>query len=212
MAQLITRLMPNRTIAEGDKINEYSLNTASGEAGTFVKVVAGDLSKDPVQYVNSSYFVNEMGFATSQYPEVTRKVGVVNGALNGTGAIADAPLILGMILNDVRNTDENGEKLHFYPQKKAELQCVVSGEAVPIATRGIVDLFVPRALAGGVVPNVNDLAVIADNGKVTGVAASALTALQAPGVVGKFIGTGNRESQQTPDALAGAYARLKFSV
>ena len=205
MAQLITRLMPFRDIDEKNKINTFSLNIASGEAGSFVKVIAGDFSKDPVQYVNSSYFVNEMGFATSQYPEVPQKVGL-------TGGTGDAGLVRGMILNDVRNTDENGEKLHFYPQKKAELQCVVSGEAVPIATQGIVDLFVPRAVEGGVVPTVGMAAVLGANGKVTGVAYSALSTEQKNAVVGSFIGTGNRESQQTTDALAGAYARLKFSV
>ena len=205
MAQLITRLMPFRDIDEKNKINTFSLNIASGEAGSFVKVIAGDFSKDPVQYVNFSYFASDMGFVTSNYAEVPQKVGL-------TGGTGDAGLVLGMILNDVRNTDENGEKLHFYPQKKAELQCVVSGEAVPIATQGIVDLFVPRAVEGGVVPTVGMAAVLGANGKVTGVAYSALSAEQKNAVVGSFIGTGNRESQQTTDALAGAYARLKFSV
>ena len=205
MAQLISRLMPQRDIDGKNVINKYSLNIASGEAGSFVKVVAGDLSKDPVAYVNSSYFVNSMGNAISQYPEVPQKVGL-------TGGTGDAGLVLGMLLNDVRNTDENGESLHFYPQKKAELQCVVSGEAVPIVTEGIVDLFVPRALEGSVVPTVGMAAVLGANGKVTGVAYSALSPEQRNAVVGKFIGTGNRESQQSTDALAGAYARLKFSV
>lgn len=204
MAQLISRLLPYRTVNQYDVINEYALNIASGEAGTFVKVVAGDLSKDPVEFVNSSYFVNSMGNATSQYPEVTRKVGVAAG----TG---DAGLVLGMLLKDVRNTDENGEKLHFYPQKKAELQCVLSGESVPVLTRGIVDVNF-RGLAGGVVPAVGTAAVLSTNGTVTGVAYSALSTEQKNAVVGSFIGTGNRESQQTTDSLAGPYARLKFSV
>lgn len=201
----ITRLLPFRSIDERDKINGYSLNTASGEAGTFVKVVSAELTKDPVAYVNSSYYNNTLGNATSQFPEVIHKV----GATSGTG---DGGQVLGMLLNDVRTVDENGESLLFYPAKKAELQCVFSGEAVPIATEGIVDLFVPRALEGGVVPAINSAAVLGANGKVTGVAFTSLTADQRNAVVGKFIGTGYRESQQTTDSFAGAYARLKFSV
>ena len=183
----------------------YSLNAASGEAGTFVKVVSAELTKDPVAYVNSSYYGNTLGNATSQFPEVIHKVGVTSG----TG---DAGVVLGMLLNDVRTVDENGESLLFYPVKKDELQCVFSGEAVPVATKGVVDLFVPRALEGSVVPALNSAAVLGANGKVTGVAFSALSTEQRNAVVGKFIGTGWRESQQTTDSRAGAYARLKFSV
>ena len=48
----------------------------------------------------------------------------------------DVPL--GMLLYDVREDDENGEKLIFNPRKAAENDYVISGQAVPILTRGIV--------------------------------------------------------------------------
>ena len=194
MAQSITRLLPNRSINENDVINFYSLNTASGEAGTFVKVVVD----------RPDGFANTLGNGTSQYPEVPYKV----GETSGTG---DAGAVLGMLLRDVRETDENGEKLLFYPDKKAQLQCVVSGEANPIATRGTVELNV-RGLEGGVCPNVNDAAVLGANGKVTGVAYSALSTEQKDATVGKFIGTGIRVSENTTDAHEGVYAYLKFSI
>lgn len=203
MAQQITRLLPYRNIDEKDVINEYALNANSGEAGTFVKVSAGNLSLDPVEYGNYGPYLNSLGNATSQYPYVTKQV-----AAAGTG---DAGLIIGMILRDVRSTDENGENLLYYPQKKFELQCVLSGEANPIASRGIVDINV-RGLAGGVAPNVGDAAVVVADGKVTGVAFGSLTTAQKNVMVGTFIGTGYRESQQNTDYAAGAYARLKFSV
>jgi len=205
MAQSITRLLPNRSIDEKDVINFYSLNAASGEAGTFVKVVDADLSKDSVQYVNRpDAFLNNLGNATSQYPEVPYKV----AETTGTG---DAGAVLGMLLKDVRETDENGQKLHFYNQKRDELQCLLSGEAVPILTAGVVEINA-RGLEGGVAPNINDAAVLGANGKVTGVAYASLSAEQKDAVVGKFIGTGIRVSQQSTDAFAGAYAKLKFSI
>jgi len=205
MAQSITRLLPNRSIDEKDVINFYSLDAASGEAGTFVKVVDADLSKDSVQYVNRpDAFLNNLGNATSQYPEVPYKV----GETTGTG---DAGAVLGMLLKDVRETDENGQKLHFYNQKRDELQCLLSGEAVPILTAGVVEINA-RGLEGGVAPNINDAAVLGANGKVTGVAYASLSAAQKDAVVGKFIGTGIRVSQQSTDAFGGAYAKLKFSI
>lgn len=203
MAQQITRLLPNRSINEKDVINGYSFNSNSGEAGTFVKVSAGNLNLDPVEYGDFGPFANSLGNAKSQYPYVPQKVTAA-----GTG---DAGLIIGMILRDVREVDENGEKLLYYPQKKQDLQCVLSGEAVPIASRGVVEINV-RGLAGGVCPNVGDAAVVVADGKVTGVAFSALTTGQRNVMVGTFIGTGSRESQQNTDFAAGNYARLKFSV
>lgn len=203
MAQQITRLLPTRSINEKDVINSYSFDSNSGEAGTFVKVSAGNLNLDPVEYGDFGPFANNLGNATSQYPYVPQKVTTA-----GTG---DAGLIIGMLLRDVREVDENGEKLLYYPQKKYELQCVLSGEAVPIASRGVVDINV-RGLAGGVCPNVGDAAVVVADGKVTGVAFGSLTTAQKNVMVGTFIGTGSRESQQDTDFAAGNYARLKFSV
>lgn len=205
MAQSITRLLPNRNVDPNDVINLYSYDAASGEAGTFVKVSAAQLDKDAVQYVNrAGAFQNALGNATSQYPEVPYKV----SSTTGTG---DAGSVLGILLRDVREVDENGESLHFYPEKKEELQCVVSGEAVPIATAGVVEINI-RGLEGGVVPNINDAAVLGADGKVTGVAYSDLSIEQRDATVGKFIGTGLRVSQQNTDAFAGGYALLKFSI
>lgn len=203
MAQQITRLLPYRSINETDVINGYSFDSNSGEAGTFVKVSAGNLTLDPVEYGNFGPFANALGNARSQYPFVPQTV--------TTASSGDAGLIIGMILRDVREVDENGEKLLYYPQKKQDLQCVLSGEAVPIASRGIVEINV-RGLAGGVCPSVGQAAIVMPGGKVSGVAFSAITSGQRDIMVGTFIGTGLRESQQHTDFAAGPYARLKFSV
>ena len=45
---------------------------------------------------------------------------------------------LGVTLYDVKETDENGEKLIFNPRKAAEMEVALSGQAVPVLTRGIV--------------------------------------------------------------------------
>lgn len=44
---------------------------------------------------------------------------------------------IGMTLYDYKETDENGEKLIFNPRKAAELEVILSGQSMPIVTRGL---------------------------------------------------------------------------
>ena len=82
---------------------------------------------------------------------------------------------LGITLYDVKETDENGEKLVFNPRKAAELQAVVSGQAVPVMTRGVV-------LYNGVggTPAAGGAAYAAANGVITATAGGS--------TIGKFLG------------------------
>jgi hypothetical protein len=208
MANEITRLLPFRSYDENDVINFYSLDTITGEAGSLVRVSSANLDLQPVEYTSrgdSDSWVEQQGNALSLYPQVPYKVTKVST----TGAALHP---LGILLRDVRSKDENGENLLYYPEKREELQCVVSGQAVPIATKGIFTMNV-RGLAGGVAPNINDVAQASVNGTVTGVTTTAANhhTHKAHGV-GKFIGTGQRVSQSSTDAFAGNYAILKLEL
>jgi hypothetical protein len=208
MANEITRLLPFRQYDENDVINFYSLDTETGEAGSVVKVSAANLSDDPVSYVergDADSYQSTMGKGLSLYPEVPYKV----TKMVATGGNAKA---LGILLRDVRAKDENGENLLYYPQKKEELQCVVSGEAVPIATKGIFTINA-NGLTNGVAPTVNQFAVPSLNGTITGITSTAANHGQHhTHSIGTFIGTGLRESQGgTTDVFAGAYAILKLN-
>jgi hypothetical protein len=55
---------------------------------------------------------------------------------------------IGMLLYDVRETDENGEKLVFNPRKAEENNWVISGNAAVLATEGI---FLYSGVNGGAV-------------------------------------------------------------
>lgn len=201
MANTITRLLPFRQYSEQDVINIYSLDAATGQAGSLVRVSEGDLNKETVELVNYG-FTNQMGHATSLYPQVPLKL---------TKVTATGQPVLGIMLRDVRTVDENGENLLFYPQKKDELQCVVSGEAVPVATRGLF-MYNVDGLAGGVVPAINSYAIPTADGKLTGVAFASATATQKEYAVGQFIATGSRASVSDTDAFEGAYALLKLEL
>jgi hypothetical protein len=108
---------------------------------------------------------------------------------------------LGILLRDVRDTDENGEKLRFYPQKKEELQCVLSGESVPVATKGIFT-FMDDAFTGSVVPAVGTDVYGHAGGKL-GVAGG--TAVK----VGQVLATGTRAAG---DTHAGDYAIVNINL
>ena len=207
MANEITRLLPFRQYDENDVINFYSLDAETGEAGSVVRVSAANLDQEPVKYVergDSNSYDNTLGHGLSLYPEVPYKV----TKMTGTGVNLRP---LGILLRDVRAKDENGENLLYYPEKKEELQCVVSGEAVPIATRGLFTVNV-KALAGGLAPAIGAIAVCSTNGTLTGVMHDSASTEQKHTHVGKFIATGQRESSNTTDAFAGSYAILKLEL
>lgn len=206
MAYSITRLLPLRDYDEHEVINMYSYDTNSGEAGTLVKVAAGNLTLDPVSYVGRD--TANGGWASytharSQYPEVPLKV-------TAAGA-ADSGNILGMMLRDVRETDENGEKLLFYPEKKEELQCVLSGEAVPVARRGQFAVLA-KGFAGSVMPSVGDVLLPEADGRFTGVASAPLTLAQDALKIGLVLGTGYRTSEQDTDEFEGGWALLALNI
>jgi hypothetical protein len=213
MAYEITRLMPYRQYSEQDVINFYSLDAITGEAGSLVSVSAGNLDQQPVEYTSrgdANSYLNTVGKGVSLFPQVPYKVTKVTGT-----AVAVKPL--GILLRDVRSVDENGENLLYSPMRKTELQCVVSGEAVPIATRGIFTINV-NGLAGGISPQLNSLAIAGPNGTLTGVLPLSATAAQLSGVVGKFIATGSRSGPTNTsggtatDLFSGSYAILKLEL
>ena len=123
-------LRPFRDYDEHDVINLFSvLDQSDMSKGTLLKLSSGwsntaEPFGDTQDVAGSSSYI---GKAVSNRYVVSAKVAVC-----GSG---DAPL--GIALFDVKENDENGEKLLFNPRKAAEMQVVISGQAMPIATRGM---------------------------------------------------------------------------
>ena len=211
------RLYPFRQYSEFDVVNLFASDTAdslpstngNGSAGVFVKVSAGNLDLDPITYAANSYLGNtDYPFlGAAQYPSVP---------LQFTAATAGVP-VLGMTLNQTLLTDENGEKLLYNPVKRAELQAVLSGQAVPVATRGIFTLADTAIdwVDGSMTVN-NHLIISANAGKVSGLAASTLSPITGTtSIIGRILGTGQRVSQNgKSDYFAGTttgkYALVQF--
>lgn len=202
------RLLPFRQYAEEDVVNLYAssgvndqVDTAQGDgdAGIFVGVSAGDFSLDPIQYADSTYLgkTDYPFIGRDQYPSVPLQV---EPAQSGQ-------TVLGLTLLQTALRDENGEKLLYYPQKKLETQCVLTGEAVPVLGKGIVTLAnglgnLPRAIDGDV--NIGDHLFVRNPGLVTGVASTASIPTDCQNL-GQVIGTGCRYNEGVaPDQFAGA--------
>ena len=194
------RLYPFRQYSDVDVINMFASDTVdatpstngNGSAGVFVKVSAGNLDLDPIQYTATD-ITNTLGktdypfLGAVQYPAVP---------LQFTAATAGVP-VLGMTLNQTLATDENGERLLYNPVKRAELQAVLTGQAVPVVSRGIftlADTAIDWVDANMVVNS--HLVISANAGKVSGLLASAVSPITGTtSIIGRILGTGQRVSQ-----------------
>jgi len=199
------RILPFRQYSEEDVVNLYRMadggelaattDSGTGDAGVFVKVSAGDFSADPVAYASDSYL------GKTDYPFVGRaqypKVGLqMEAATTGSA-------VLGISLLQTAKADENGEKLLYNPQKAAELQAVLPGQAVPVATKGVFTV-AASAVDGTLTPGTK-FQISANAGKITGAAVDGALA------IGTVIGTGSRASQNgETDSLAGNYYVIKL--
>ena len=191
------RLYPFRQYSEHDVINLFASDTVdstpstngNGSAGVFVKVSAGNLDLDPITYATNDTVLGKTDYpfiGAAQYPSVP---------LTFTAATAGVPVLV-ITLNQTLSNDENGEKLLYNPIKRAELQSVLSGQAVPVATRGVFTLADTAIdwVDGSMTVN-NHLIISANAGKVSGLAASAVSPLTGTtSIVGRILATGQRVS------------------
>jgi hypothetical protein len=205
------RILPFRQYSDHDVVNMYAVvsadvltsttDTGAGDAGVFVKVSDGNFDNDPVTYQTNSYLgKTDYPFVgtTDMYPEVNLKI---TGSTSGE-------IPLGMTLYQTAKNDENGEKLLYNPQKQEELQAMLPGQAVPVATKGIFTL-AASAFDGGVAsyaPGKGIRTSLVNAGKLTG-------ALRSDGihVFGHVLGTGTRTSVgPTTDQFSGDYIVVSF--
>ena len=154
------QLKPFRDYHEHDVINLFTLKDQSDvNKGTFVKLTSGQgwESTDEV-FGDTQSAVGSTSYAARA---VSNRY-IVQAGLDIAGS-GDAPI--GMTLYDLKETDENGEKLVFNPRKAAEMQTAISGQAVPVATRGLF-LYSGTTLAAESV-DAGSVLYGADNGEVS---------------------------------------------
>ena len=205
------RILPFRQYSDHDVVNMYAVvsadvltsttDTGAGDAGVFVKVSDGNFDNDPVTYKTNSYLgKTDYPFVgtTDMYPEVNLKI---TGSTSGE-------IPLGMTLYQTAKNDENGEKLLYNPQKQEELQAMLPGQAVPVATKGIFTL-ATAAFDGPIATYAPGKGI-----KTSAITAGKLTgALRSEGrhVFGHVLGTGTRTNVgPTTDQFVGDYIVVSF--
>ena len=124
-------LRPLQQYSEHDVINffAYSGDSTLVRKGTAVKVQGAGFKAD------STNPVEMLGNPGASY---TNTVSQRYGAVPKVAAAVSGDKVIGFTLLDIRETDENGEKLVYNPRKAAEMNVVISGQAVPVLTRGVV--------------------------------------------------------------------------
>ena len=140
-------LRPFRDYSEHDVVNLFTYSGAQdangviATAGTVVKVIGNGF-----QPVVASTNPPGTGFLGTVPVDMAGSVGagfanVVSDRYALTAKVTAASsgdVAMGITLVTTQELDENGEKLVFNPRKVAEKGVVISGQSVPVLTRGIV--------------------------------------------------------------------------
>ena len=130
----MSKLRPFRDYDEHDVLNLFALN-----ADVALPVVGGTLVElddaKPWKNDDEDGGIEMLGNGSElTFNNVTHERYGVKAKVKVCGASA---LPLGMLLYDVRDVDENGEKLHFLPRKAAENDWIISGQAAPVVAKGV---------------------------------------------------------------------------
>ena len=175
-------LRPFRDYNEKDVINLYTFSGAVIDStyqtlatkGTLVKVAGEGFRPDtePIEMLGNMGAFNVNNWVGQRYG-VLPKITVAQST--------DKPL--GMLLFDVRELDENQMPLKYNPRKAAEMEVAISGQAVPVVTRGLF-MYSGVIVSGGVAVTAGSSCYPGQNG---GIATSGATASTTP--IGKFLGT-----------------------
>ncbi len=164
-----TRLMPFRDYDEHDVVNLFAFGDTAVTLDSTTTVHAGSVVKIKTGWTNSAE-MQMLGGAGASYDNVVSQRYGVNAEVEYANGGSET--LLGITLYDVREYDENGELLKFKPQKAAELQAAISGQAVPVATKGTF-LFATGAfttLTNGTI-SAGDTLYASGNGQITNTAA-----------------------------------------
>lgn len=202
------RLLPFRQYNEQDVVNVFALQNADvlesttgdgkGSNGVFVKVTDGNFDQDVITYGSNSYL------GKTDYPFVGGDMYPTNPLEVAAAASGEIPL--GLTLNQTAKTDENGEKLLYNATKKEELQAVLPGQSVPVATKGIFTLSA-NAIEGGAA----SVFTIGDGFEVAGDGTVGPATVGSAASLGMVLGTGSRASQGgLTDQFAGDYVIVKL--
>ena len=158
------RLRPFRDYDEHDVLNLFAFGDDAVSLGVTDVVYAGSVVKIKTGWKNDDETQDMIGNVGAGYDNTVSQRWGVTAEVEYCNGGAETPL--GITLFDVREYDENEEALKFNPRKQDELQAVLTGQAVPIATKGTF-LFATGAIAGGVAFAAGSSVYTSGDGQIT---------------------------------------------
>ena len=180
--------MPNlKPFRDYDESNVINLFTVTGvttlSKGTFVTAASSGVNlRDDSVVNNISIYGNSV---SALFTPAWSLATAPSGSLKNT--------VIGATLKDFRTTDENGEVLLFHPRKAAEMDVIISGQAMPVITKG---LFLYSGIGTGTYgnPSFGSGFAVADAGDGSiKVAPYATSGSINANVLGKFLGGINQD-------------------
>jgi hypothetical protein len=162
-------LLPFRDYSEHEVLNFFSCTDIANK-GTLVKPKRSYKSTGSVD--NSTAGPLNLGTSSpgAAYPNTVTQNFELVGQVEIVADYDDLPTAMGILLKDIREFDENGEKLIFDTRKAAEMDVIMKDiQAVPILTRGLIlvnDIDTTNRGGGGGNPDVGDAAYVGSNGSI----------------------------------------------
>ena len=128
------RLRPFRDYDEHDVLNLFAFGDDAVSLGVTDVVYAGSVVKIKTGWKNDDETQDMIGNVGAGYNNTVSQRWGVTAEVEYCNGGSETPL--GVTIFDVREYDENQEALKFNPRKQDELQAVLTGQAVPVATKG----------------------------------------------------------------------------
>ena len=137
-------LKPFRSYDEHDVVNLFALDYPTVDLNVDgAKVKKGKLVTVSNGWKNTDEALDSHGLGgasatTSPGKSFANTVSLRYGTTARVEPTASTEVPLGITLWDMAERDENGEKLLYHPRKAAEMQAVISGQTMPVLTKGVV--------------------------------------------------------------------------
>lgn len=135
----VSKLRPFRDYNEKDVINVFTLTGVSLPVGNGLLVTPTGGGWIP-EVLEVTEMLGDYGQGQGQSAFLNNVQAQRYGALPKVTACSPGSTPLGITLYDMAEVDENGEPLRYNPRKAAEMECVISGQAIPIVTKGIFEV------------------------------------------------------------------------
>jgi hypothetical protein len=162
-------LLPFRDYSEHEVLNLFACNAVANK-GTLVKPLRSWKSIGATDKSTAGPLDLGTSAPGAIYPNTVTQNFELVGQVEPLVNYNDVPTAIGVLLKDVRELDENGEKLIFNSRKAAEMDVIIKDvQMAPILTRGLIlvnGIDTTNRGGGGGNPDIGDAAYVGDAGSI----------------------------------------------